>query len=167
MQIFKIRFSRLNVPKPVLAALILISVISTSIAVAVVTQWPLTLRMKVGGTDFTVHELNGALTRIGEAHEYDFDVLAEYDPASWFVEIENLSPYSISVNYTVIDLPADFSVELMYDYSGFDLPSDWSEGDPLELQSAGEYQSVIVKIAVNNQGAEAGSYSFQVVIQAV
>ena len=94
-------------------------------------------------------------------------MLAEYDPASWFIEIENLSPYSISVNYTVIDLPINFSIELMYDYGDFDLPIEWSEGDSLELQSVGEYQSVIVKITVLNQGAEAGSYSFQVVIQAI
>ena len=167
MKNFISRFSRVNVPKPIFIALVLISVISTAVAVAVVTQWTLTLRMNVGGTDFTVYELDGALTRTGEAQEYDFGVLAEYDPATWFIEIENLSPYSISIDYTVIDLPTNFSVELMYDYSGFDSPSDWSEGDPLELQSTGEYRNVVVKITVLNQGAAAGSYSFQIVIQAV
>ena len=159
--------SRISVPKSILIALFLISVISTSIAIAVVTQWPLTLRMKVGGTDFTVHELDSALTRLGEAHEYDFDVLAEYEPASWFIEIENLSPYSIWVNYTVIDLPTNFSIDLRYDYGSFDSPSVWSDDNSLELQSVGDNQSVIVKITVLNEGAEVGSYSFQVVIQAV
>jgi hypothetical protein len=161
------RFSRISVPKPLLIALVLISVASTAVAVAVVTQWPLDLRVKVGGTDFIVYELDGALTRLGEAHEYDFDVVEEFDPASWLIEIENLSPFSILVNYTVVDLPANFSIELKYDYTGFDSLSDWSEGDSLELQSAGDNQSVIVKITVLNQGAEAGSYSFQVIIQAV
>ena len=164
---FKIRSSRISIPKPILVALVLISVISTSIAIAVVTQWPLTLRMRVGGTDFTVHELDGALARSGEANEHDFGVLEEYDPATWFIEIENLSPYSIWVNYTVMDLPTNFSIDLMYDYDSFDSPSNWSEDNSLELQSVGDYQSVIVKITVLNQGAEAGSYSFQVVLKAV
>jgi len=164
---FTVKFSRVSVPKPLIIALVLVSLISTSVAVAVVTQWPLTLRMRVGGTDFAVYELDDALNRIGEAQEYDFGVLEEYDPASWFIEVENLSPYSISVNYTVVGLPADFSIALTYDYSGFDSPADWSEGNLLELQDAGEYQDVIVKITVNNESAEAGSYSFQVVIQPV
>ena len=167
MRNFRIRFSRVSVPKPIFIALVLISVISTAVAVAVLTQWPLTLRMKVGGTDFAVYELADDLTRIGEAHEHDFGVLAEYDPASWLIEIENLSPYSILLNYTLIELPANFSIDLMHDYSDFDTPSDWNEGDPLELQSTGEYQNVIVKITVCNQGANAGSYTVQVVIQRV
>lgn len=167
MRNFKINFSRVSVPKPIFIVLVLISVISSAVAFAVLTQWPLTLKMKVGGTDFTVHELDGDLTRIGEAHEHDFGVLAEYEPASWFIEIENLSPYSILLNYTSADFPANFSLDLMYDYSGFDNPSDWAEGDPLELQSTGEYQNVIVKITVCDQEAEAGSYTVQIMIQPV
>lgn len=164
---FKIRFSRLNVPKPIFIALVLISVISTVVAIAAVTQWPLTLRMKVGGTDFTVHELDSDLTRIGDADEHDFGVLKEDDPAFWYIEIENLSPYSISVNYTVEGAPANFTVGLKYDYERVDPSSDWTKGTLLELQSTGVYQSVVVKIKVCNQGAEAGSYAFQIVIQAV
>lgn len=167
MQNLTIRSSRISVPKPVLIALVLISAISTAVAFAVVTEWPLTLRMKVGGTDFTVYELHDNLTRIGETHEHDFDVLVEYDSASWFIEIENLSPYSIWVNYTVIDLPDNLTVDLMYDYDDFDMPSEWTDGTLLELQSTGVYQGVVVKIMVCNQGAESGSYTFQVVIRAV
>lgn len=167
MKNLTIRSSRISVPKPVLIALVLISAISTAIAFAVLTEWPLTLKVKVGGTDYTVYELHDNLTRIGETHGHDFDVLVEYDSAGWFIEIENLSPYSIWVNYTVTDLPENFTVDLMYDYEGFDAPSDWTEGTLLELQSTGLYQGVIVKITVCNIGAEAGSYTFQVVIRAV
>lgn len=166
MRNLNISSSRVSVPKHILVALVLISVISTSIAVAGVVEWALTVGMKVGGTDFTVYELHDNLTRIGEAHEHDYDVLTEYDPTSWFIEIENESPYSIWVNYTVMDFPANFTVELSYDYNGFDVPSEWTEGTLLELQSTGIYQSVIVKITVCNQGAEAGSYTFQIVIRA-
>jgi hypothetical protein len=166
MKKHKIAFSRVNVPKPLFVALILISVISAAVAFAVVMQWPLDITMRVGGTDFTVHELDGSLTRIDEAHEHDFGVLAEYDPASWFIEIENLSPYSIWVNHTITGFPANFTVELMYDYEGFDAPFEWTEGMLLELQSTGVNQSVIVRITVCNQGADAGFYTFQIVIQA-
>jgi len=166
MKNHRIEFSRVNVPKPLFIALVLISLISAAVAFAVVMQWPLNITMKVGGTDFTVHELDGGLTRIDEAHDYDFGVLAEYDPASWFIEIENLSPYSIWVNYTVTGFPANFTVKLMYDYEGFDAPAEWTEGMLLELQPTGVNQSVIVKITVSNQGADAGFYAFQIVIQA-
>jgi len=166
MRNLNISSSRVSVPKHILVALVLISVISTSIAVAGVVEWALTVRMKVGGTDFTVYELHDNLTRIGEAHEHDYDVLTEYDPTSWFIEIENLSPYSIWVNYTVTGFPANFTVKLMYDYEGFDAPAEWTEGMLLELQPTGVNQSVIVKITVSNQGADAGFYAFQIVIQA-
>ncbi len=156
----------MNVPKPLFIALVLISVISAAVAFAAMMQWPLDITMRVGGTDFTVHELDGSLTRIDEAHEYDFGVLAEYDPASWFIEIENLSPYSIWVNHAVTGFPANFTVKLMYDYEGFDEPFEWTEGMLLELQSSGVNQSVIVKITVCNQEADAGLYTFQIVIQA-
>lgn len=156
-------FSKITVAKPILIALVLTSVVSTAIAVAALTQWPLSLKVKVGGTDFIVYELADNLTRIGEVHEHDFGVVT--DCASWFIEIENLSPHSIYINYTLIDLPPNFTVELRYDYSGFDTQSEWAE--QLELQSAGEYQDVIVKITLHNQGAAGGSYSFQMIVQAV
>lgn len=156
----------MNVPKPLFIALILISLISAAAAFAVMMHWPLNITMKVGGTEFTVYELDSGLTRIDEAHEYDFGVLAEYDPTSWFIEIENLSPYSIWVNYTITGFPEKFTVKLMYDYEDFDAPAEWTEDMPLELQSTGVNQSVIVKITVSNQGADAGFYAFQIVIQA-
>ena len=167
MRNIRLRFSRVKVPKPLFIALVLISVISAAVAFAVVMQWPLNITMKVGGTDFTVHELNGGLTRIDEAHEHYFGVLAKYDPASWLIEVENLSPYSIWINYTVIDLPANFTVKLEYDYTDFDDPSDWTEDMQLELQPTGLYQSAIVKITLCNEGAEAGSYTFEIIIEAV
>ncbi len=166
MKQHKIEFSRVSVPKPLIIALVLIAVISAAVAFATMMQWPLNIAMKVGGTDFIVHELDSELTRTGEAHEHDFSVLAEYDPTSWFIEVENLSPYSIWINYTVTDFPANFTVKLEYDYTDFDAPSDWTESMQLELQPTGSYQSVIVKITVCNQGANAGSYTFQIVIQA-
>jgi len=162
----RIEFSRVSVPRPLFIGLVLVSVISAAVAYAAMKQWSLDIGVKVGGTDLTVYELDGNLNRTGEAHEHDFGVLAEYDPASWFIEVENRSPYSIWINYTVMDFPANFTVELEYDYTDFDAPSDWTEGMQLELQSTGLYQSATVKITLCNQGAEAGFYTFQIVIQA-
>jgi hypothetical protein len=162
-----IRPLKLICSKPILIAILLSSVISIAITFAVLTQWPLTIKMRVGGTDFVVYELAEDLTRLGEAHEHDFEVLAEYDPVSWFIEIENLSPWPILVNYTIVGLPANFTVELTYDFDGFDMPMDWVEDDQLEVQSAGEYKDVIVKIKVTNRGAEPGAYSFNIDVHAV